>query len=421
MSGGTAVIPATRKGLAESVYLMRVVSIWNEHPLPQAGLATIAIRARNRRVENVSTIASSYVKDWDGTGWNTWSTTSNPAAHYVDVLCGRQNLDPLPDDLRDDAGLVEWRTLCATNSWTVDAVVDDMRTQDVLQLIASCGYARPYQSEIYGVTIDRDTSAETPVQVFSPRNMRDFRWERAFARLPDGFVVGYRDAADDYNDVQTIVYREGYSGGDTGILESVNYAGLVDEEKVRTRAKFDLDQSTDRSIFYHFDAPIEAIVCRRGSLVGLQHDVLAKRTGSARIKRKVLSGSNITGLVLDSTVPVANEPDIHATTDLHAVTDIHRLGLKTGMVIRHSDGTVSTHQISTASAETDTVTLTTPVADSGEIDDLVSTDYRNGSLVVVGDLGSEYKRMLVSNISPAADLSFSLTLVDEAPGLVRGA
>src|SRR5262249_8122931 len=200
-------IQYSRSNVADRVVIIRLLSIWNSYPITRHGFAQIAIRARNRTIQGLSVQASGYVKDWDGSGWNNWIITSNPAPHYADILSGAQNLDPLPSDLRDDTGLVSWRADCASRNWTCDAIINDTRTQDALSLLASCGYARPYQSDIYGVTVDKDVSGQAPVQIFSRRNAANMRFEKAFPRPPGGFLVTYRDDALDEDQAQTTIYQ----------------------------------------------------------------------------------------------------------------------------------------------------------------------------------------------------------------------
>jgi hypothetical protein len=419
-SGSTQIAPVTRTNYSDRAALVRVVSIWNEHPVQQTGFALIAIKAINRQISRISVQASGYVRDWSGSAWDTWTTTSNPAPHYVDVLSGAQNLDPLPEDLRDDTGLVAWRTLCSSNDWTCDAIIDDMRTQDALALLASCAYAKPYQSDQYGVTVDKDVSAESPIQVFSRVNASNVKFERGFARVPAGFIVGYRDESADDDRAQTIVYQRDPSiATSTGLLESITYDGLVETDKVEARALFDLDQVNQRATFYSLDTDVESIVCRRGSLVALQHDVLTSRAGDAHIKTKTLTGSDISGFVLDSVIPIINELDMHAVTDMHLIADMHLVGITTGIAIRRINGTISTHSLSDVTGESATITLTTPFADTAEILGYDDTSNEYGCLLVSGELDTEYRRLLVATITPGKDLRASLTLVDEAPELVR--
>jgi len=420
-SGTTPSIIANRTNVSDRLVFLRVISIWNEYPVPASGYAYIALKATNRQIQRISTIASGYVRDWDGTGWNTWITTSDPAPHYVDVLSGAQNLDPLPPDLRDDTGIRAWRTLCIANGWTCDAIIDDMRTQDVLSLLAACAYAKPYQSDQYGVTVDNDRSADTPVQVFSRLNTNNMRYDCAFVRPPEGFIVTYRNNIEDDDRAQAIVYQRDTSLSTTGLFESISYEGIVDEDKVIARAQFDLDQSNLRATFYTFDTDIENIVCRRGSLVGIQHDILTSRMGDGRIVSKTTGNSpvQITSITLDSQVPIVNELNMHSVANMHTVADMHLVGVTTGVAIRRNDGTTSTHLLSNVTGDASTLTFANPFTDPGTIVGFSETNYEYGCMVVVGDLQSEYKRMLVLSIAPQSDLKANMVLTDEAPSLVR--
>lgn len=418
VSFGVPTIVFTRANLADRVIAIRFVSIWNERPVQSQGFALMALKARNRSLQQMSVQASGYVRDWDGSAWADWTTTSNPAPHYVDILSGQQNLDPLPDDLRDDTTFVAWRTECDTEGHQVNAVINDERTQDVLQKIASWGYARPYQSDVYSVVMDRDRTGDVPVQVFSRRNSANMRTEIAFPRLPAGFNVTYRDDAEDDDAAQLTVYQRDLTNVDLTLLESVSYDGNTDAEAVRRRAQFDIDQATFRNVFYAIDTDIESIVCRRGDLVALQHDVLTSRAGDgyiATIQRSGGSPNMITGVTLDSEIPFSSMLDMHAITDMHLVDDMHEVGRLTGIAIRHTDGTITTHQISSASGNA--LTLTTPFFDDPTIQSFADNDHKYGCMVVAGELDSEYRRLLVHTITPSADLKASITLVDEAPEL----
>jgi len=421
-SGGFKIFQ-NHSNFSDRVLLTRVVSIWNEPPLTRSGeVALVALTALNRSVRQLSIKASGYVQDWDGSDWTAWTTSSNPAPHYRDVLSGSQNLDPLPDDLRDDDALVAWRVLCRDNNWTCDAIINDTRTQDVLNLLASCAYARPYQSDIYSIVVDNDRTADAPVQVFSRRNSANLHYEKAFARLPAGFNVTYRDESLDDDQAQTTVYQRDLTNTDLTLLESVAYDGIIDVDKVEARALFDLDQAALRSTFYYMDVDIESIVCRRGSLVALEHDILTSRSGDGYIASKQLSGGSpvqITGITLDAEIDCTNELDMHAITDMHAIADMHAVGIKTGVAIRRTDGTISIHQLSNVTGSTNVLTFSTPFTDVSTIQGFADNDRKYGCLVVAGDMSTVYRRMLVQSISPSKDFQASMALVDEAPSLVR--
>lgn len=422
----TPVIAESRSNLADTMQLIRVCSIVNTYPVLKTGFALIAIKATNRDISQVSTIASGLVRDWDGSGWNTWTTTSNPAPHYYDILTGAQNADPIPVELADSAGLVAWRTECTTNGWTCDTIIDDFRGQDALSLVASCGYARPYQSDIYGVCVDDDTSAQSISALFSRRNCTNVRMDKAFARVPAGLNVTYNDASANYAQTQIEVDQRDQSIATTGMFEAITYAGLDSEAKAIARALFDMDQANLRGAFYYIDTDVKAVQVRKGDLVGLQHDAITRTNfagntfaGDGLIKQKTVATGNITGLVLDSTIPITNELPIESIVDISLVPDISLCGITTGIAIEHEDGTISTHALSNVTGETDTLTLATPFADSSNTVGFADTDNQRGDMVTSGILTEEFRRMKVQSIATAKNFQATLTLVDEAQALVR--
>lgn len=400
--GSPGQIVRTRDGLADALYLLRSVSIWNEHPVPTDDLALIAVRARNRALEEVSVVAGGWVRDWDGTGWNTWAITDNPAPHLRDVFAGYLNATPVPTDMIDDATLVTWRSA----GWHCNALIEDQSVAEVATIIAGTGYARPYMSEIYGVARDYDRSAETPVQLFTPRNSRGFRWSKGFARVPDGLRVSFRDSAQDYEVRQIIVPRPGFIGTPR-ILEQVTYEGPVTEEEATARAVYDQLQAKYRSTFYNLDAPVEAIVARRGDLVAVQHDLLSELAGSGRIVDWTLDGSgDVDTITIDCEVAVANEPDFLSVTDLLAVEDVLLIGATSGVIIRGPDGLSSVIALDNTTGQTAVLELATPIP---------AADVYAGALVSIGRTGQEALRLVVFAVDPQEDFTASLTLVDEAP------
>lgn len=419
---GPSIIARTRDKLTDRCYLMRCVSVWNDHPIPNPGFATIAVRAKNRRVDKVSAIASGYVRDWDGSGWNAWTTTSNPAPHFVDILSGALNLDPLPPALRDDTGLVAWRTACISNDFTCDAILDGTRVDEALTLLASCGYARPYHAEVWGVIRDYDRSAEAPTQLFTPRNMRRFQFRKAFARTPDGFRVSYRDDNADYDTDQINVYVAGFDGRPNARLEQVTYDGLVDPAKVEARASFDLKQVVHRSTFYTFEAPVESLVCRRGSLIEVHHDTISHQLASARIRSTTLNGSNeVVSITLDTMVDFTPQPTMHDVANTLALSDVLSVGRKLAVSIRLTDGAVETHAVSAVSGDGFTLTFATPIASAttpgSSYDGGPVAEIAPGCLVAVGVATRCGIRLIVSEISPGAHMAATITAVDEAPEL----
>lgn len=347
-----------------------------------------------------------------GTAWVDWHVTSNPAPHFRDMLIGTLNYNAIPTSMVDDATLLEWRNACEVGGFDCNMVVDGGNLLETMRIVASCGYARPYHSEVWGVVRDYDRSAESPVQIFSPRNSRNFTWRKAFPRLPDGLAVNFRDEDREYSGRQIVVYRNGVNQLNAN-TEQITYDGLTRRSQAIARAAFDLRQAELRSAIYSFEAPVESIVCRRGSLVGVSHDILLKQTAAARIFEIYRNASNlITGMRLDAPIDQYNTNDMHATADMHAVADMRLVGLKSSVAIREDDGTNVIQPLTVAANTTsDVITFTTPYDDGLQV--------QIGNLIIAGTSGKEYKRLIVSEIAPGSDLTATLTLVDEAPEIWR--
>lgn len=399
-------IVQSRDGITDTVVVARSVSIWNEHPVPTDDFALIAVRARNRRVEAVSCLASGWVKDWDGADWTTWAVTSNPAPHFRDVMAGALNADALPASAVDEAGLVAWRTACTVSGYHCNALIEGQTVDDVLRIVAACGYARPYMSEVWGVARDYDRSAEDPVQIFTPRNSSGFRWSRAFPRLPNGFRVNFRDADLDYEPRQITVLRDG-APTDSNLVEQVTYEGIVSSAAAIHRAQYDLNQPVYRGTFYNLDAPAEAIMVRRGSLVGVNHEMLTAQHGAARVVDVEFSGGDISALILDDEVPVLNSPGFDVITDMSAVEDMSLIGALSGVAIRRA-GSVTVHAVANAAGSTDRIEFAPAISATGLAED---------ALVTIGPLGRELLRLIVFAVTPRENFGASLTLVDEGQEL----
>ncbi len=399
-------LPHPQKNRTDTVYVDRVVSIKDQHPLPKGGFAVVAMRGRNIQIDEMSALASGYVRDWDGSGWNFWTITSNPAPHLVDVFFGEQSARPLPRALFTDeanAEFVAWRSDCAAKGLTCDVVLSQKSFAAVSELVAASGYARPYLADIAAIARDRDRSGDGPVQVFTPRNSSGFRFTKSFEVIPDGFLVSFVDRTQDYQPRQVLVPADA-----SGLIEQVEYEGPTTEQQVTDRAMFDLKQARLRSTRYALEAPAEAIVCRRGSLIAVQHDVLTDRAGAARLIDWELNDlGRVTALHLDASVPVRSEAGFEGAADVSAIDDVTDSGARTGVVIRRTDGTRTVHEI-TGQGDLSRLELAAPVDRTG-ID--------QGCLVVVGALGSEMMRGLVTGISYAEGLTHTINFVDEAQEL----
>lgn len=386
------------------VTIARVAAIYNTDPCPVRGDALIALRGKSRQVDRLSVLASGYVRDWSGSAWDDWRVTSNPAPHYRDVLAGRLAAEPLRDALIDDDSLLAWAARCAAAGHECNAVFEGRSAAEVATVIAACGYARPRQSERWGVIEDYDRSAEAPVQLFSPVNSADLTFERAFAPKISGFRVKFRDAEIDYEDNEIIVFDPAADEQDYARLEEIRYDGIVTEGAARARARFDLTYPRHRFVFYSFTAAAEAIACTRGDLIAVQHDVIERQAGFARVQSVTIDAGLVTGLVLTGAVP---GPARFFADDDFLADDGFFVAPRLGAMIRLGGGAFLTEEITVTGEESATITFATPFAPPAGLE--------VGCHVVTGPLGQEHRRLIVTAIQPKSSGAATITAVPEAP------
>jgi hypothetical protein len=389
---GQFVVIRNRVNNLDRAEITRVQSIWNDSPLAGTGLAAIALRVKNRGVSRLGVTAGAYVPDWNGTAWAGNHVTTNPAPHLRAALTGAENAEPVPADLIDNASLVAWRSHCATEGYAVNAIMDGRSLDDAVRIITGCGYARLRRSETYGVVMDRDRAAEPIVQLFGPRNAAAITMEKAFPQRPHGLRVRYRDAGDLDRETEILVIDPDYSGT-ASRFEQVGYEGFISEAESEARALFDLKQARLRSATWSWQSDVESLACEPGSLVGLSHDMIEQASAVAHIKSVTRNGSNqITSIVLDDRVPVDDGTAPYTVA-----------------VIRLPDLSSVTARIAAdATSPDDTLVMHTP---------FVNAAVAAGCLVAVGPVSTVLRRLIITNITPGADLTARIEAVDEAPEL----
>lgn len=151
-----------------------------------------------------------------------------------------------------------------------------------------------------------------------------------------------------------------------------------------------------------------AIKCRRGSLVGVSVDFLLKWSGAGWINGIEYDGSgDITAITLDNE-PTLLGGDDWADLDTFADDfDLGRIGEKSGAVLKRAGGVITTHELSNTS-EGARLVFASPVTPNG---------LAEGDHVIVGDLGTEIRRLIVLDMTPRDRLNWTITAVAEAPEL----
>jgi len=375
-------------------------------PLPGVGM--IAIEAPNLQIQSVSALLTSYAPDYASGVWQTEETpTQNPAALYRKVLLGSQNALALPGEIVDEDNLAAWHQWCAAQGHECNAIAQGLSVEQVLQLVASSGWAVPKQSALWGVIYERDRSGDGIVQLFTPRNSRSAGISIDYPRPAHAIRAEYYDETDDYQVTDDVIYADGYSAENATEISAMQYDGFTAAAKVAARATLDLRQLRYRQSKDVREVAFESLVSQRGDLVGVNDDVIEVWHGSTIVSRVITSGGDITGLVLEAVIDLSlAQNEATAIADVTAVADVTATPAAMGIAIRGDTGAIVTKAI-VETAATNTVTFSAPFADPGDI--------VPGCLVALGVLGQEFARKIIFSIEPGDDLTARITLVDEAP------
>lgn len=368
-------------------------SIKNEAPVHRSGLALVAMRIKatdqlNGVVDQFNCIAQSIVPDWNGSTWIE-QATSNPASLYRHVLQGSANARALDDDRINLDKLADWHEDCAEAGREFNYSVDRAKPVAlVLDDIAAAG--RAARAIIDGKwTVIQDKLQIVPRQHFTPRNSYGFQGERVFSDLPHGFRVRFLNRHKGWQPDEIIVYDDGYDENNATKFEGLEPVGITDPDHAWKDGRYHIATARLRPETFSFNSDVEHIVCTRGDLIRLTHDVMLVGLGSGRIKSVIDDGASITGFNVDETFVMQSGKDY-------------------SVQIRTAGGSFLSLPVNTIAGSTNSVTLKTPY-------DLGDWDGGAGDLIVFGITGKVSMDCIVRSIEPQSNLSARITCVPAAP------
>ena len=378
-------------------------SIVNEDPINMSGLAKTAVRIRatgqlNGVIDQLNGICGSKVLDWNGAAW-VEAITNNPASLYRSVLQDAGNARAVADSGIDLVALQDWHDYCAANGYTCNLVVDFRTTvRELLKIIAATGRAKPAKKDgLWTVLVDQAQSV--PVQHFTPRNSWGFAGEKAFPEIPHAFRVRFVNAAQGYQADERIVYDDGYdatgSGGNTEAteFEGLDLVGVTTADLAWKHGRYHIATARLRPETYSLNVDPEYLVCTRGDLVRVQHDVPGFGLSSGRV------------------VSVGNDgasPPLATTVTVDEICAMEA-GQNYAIRFRLPDGATLLKAVDLDIGEQTTLTFTTPF--------LLTAAPAAGDLFMFGTQDSETVELVVRDIIPGAHETAQLRLVDAAPGV----
>jgi hypothetical protein len=354
------------------------------------GTLKLAVRIKatdqlNGVVQNLSVLAAQKVRRWDATT-STWLTpvaSTNPAWIYLWLMtqCPAV-MRRLADSRMDIPGIADWADECTAKGYAIGFVMDSGRAfGDIVRDVLAAGRASfGLRNSLYSAV--RDIAQTVPVQMFTPANSWGFSYSRSFADLPHALRVSFTNPEASYQQDVRVVYADGYTSANATRFEELDLRMVIDPDAAWRLGRYHLAVIWNRPNQYTFQADIEHMVCERGDLVHVAHDITGWGVAWGRVK--AISGSTVT---LDG--PVTLEA-----------------GKTYAFRIRRADNTQVTETITSPAGDLQTLTLANPLT-TGDV----------GDLYVVGEVNRGVAQLIVRKVEPGDDLTATITAVDAAPAV----
>ena len=372
---------------------------------PGCYLAKTAIRLQstgkvNGTVDGINAYVQTRAYDvvYNSAGVGSWVAnreTNNPASLFRYVLTHPANMYAVSLSEIDLDQLVVWHKFCQQKGFTYNNVI--MNTQsvmDTLREICAAGLASPTMiNGKWSVVMDAPRSFVT--QHFTPHNSWGFESTKALPKIPDAFRVTINNEAKAFQPDEFFVYREGVTGGTAKIYEQLSLPGVTNKAQATYLAKWHFAQLKLRPEIYKLNVDFEYLVCTRGDLVRVSHDIPQWGAASGRVSS--ISYNSTTG---KTTVNLTEQVYLDSTK-----TYTIRFRTNTNTFYSLPNKTLLANSYTTG--YTSTITI-------GE--DLVTLGVASDNLFMLGELVSgtakDSQELIVLSIEPTSNTSATLTLTD---------
>lgn len=404
--GSTVYGPGTQTNAKfDSAQVAVLRSIKHTNP-STTGTLKLALRIKatdqlNGVINQLSVLGQQKVAVYDS-NTSTWlapQTSFNPAWVYYWLLTACPGVAQLVDPSRIDLQAFEdWAADCEAKGFTCKGMIDRaIASGELFRMVLSSGRASfAMRDGKYSVLYDRDNLV--PVQHFSPANSREFSGQRMFVDMPHALRVKFQNPALNWQEDEIIVLDDEHSfdgkdaRGNASALpvatkfETLTVPFVTDPISAWRIARYQLAQGKFRPNTYSWIADIEHLVCTRGDLVYVVHDVTDWGSGFGLISSVERNVSNQVTKIY-SAEPLMVEAGETYSIRVRSRTGASYISTITGLV---------------AGTEATAFTLATPMGPEVDMADLY----------IIGKTSSGIKQLLVTRIEPSQDFNATIQAVE---------
>jgi sulfur carrier protein ThiS len=377
-------------------------------------LAKTAIRLQstnkvNGTVDGINALVATRCYEWTGSTWTPDRVTNNPASLFRYVLTHPANMYAISNSevstYIDLAQLQVWHEFCMKKGLSYNNVINSTKSvMDVLREICAAGLASPTMvNGKWSVVIDRPrtsdgtiteatlNTASTITQHFTPHNSWGFESTKVLPKIPDAFRITIPDEDMAYQPYEMLVYAEGKTASTAKLYEELQLPGVTNQPQAEYLAKWHFAQLKLRPETYTLNVDFEYLVCTRGDIVRVSHDVPLWGTGTGRINS--LSTSTVNSQLRTN---IALNEEIYLDS-----TKIYVIRIRT-----NANTSITYTLIQVASTG-----YYSTVSVLGTLSGSIAAD----NLIMLGELNKDSQQLVVLSIEPSSNTSAKLTLTDYSP------
>lgn len=309
------------------------------------------------------------IKVWSP-GTRTWKyeASSNPAWITWDILTNKRYGGGCAESRLDFHRWVEWAEHCYREGLEYHGVIDTQgNVWDAASEVARAGRGNLLQvGTRYSIVIERQ---DEPVQMFSVANMIADTFKESWSGMSDRaneIEVTFADKEDGYKSRTIRLYdASAILAGRPQRTAPVEIKGIVTAERAYREAQLMLNMNRwiQRSI--EFGAVLDAIVCRPGDIINVQHDMPQWGYGGM-----LEAGSTTTLLKLDRPVEMVGGVNykalIHQDSVLRLATTVKSVASDV-IILNGYDGARNVRRIKIGSSDQEILSIVQSESDFGVV------------------------------------------------------
>lgn len=327
--------------------------------------------------------------------------SSNPAVLALLAARGPNAAFPKPDAEIDWPAWASAAAKATARGLTFNEYVEtSIGRWEMVRRILAAMHARPVKHMgKLSVVVDDSKAGQPPAQTFTPRNVRNFRWQKTFPRLPHAIRTPFANADNGWQADEVTVFMPGQTAETATRYETVAMPGKTNADEIRTVVNQYARNGHYQTESFEFETDAEHLTVKRGDYCVVQHFAMATGLGAARIRtRETNGGGDVTAIVLDRPV----ETPVGESLAVQWRTIVADSGLARMEVLGEQ-------AVTRDAANPKRFVFTTP--QSGDTKPAASGADYEGDIALVGIAGKVSFEVLVRDIAPRPHLQAAISCV----------